>query len=324
MKMLRSMTALLLLCAILLSALPALAADPLGITYLGSFGYPVTIAKDQKGDVVKIKVNSTDSGVISLTLTDMVDKEKPVIYSETKTGISAGQEFNWALPYYDKDMTGNTITKKIRAAFQMDGKTYTMDLYYTYKKSNGQEYVEVEKSTWYSNNTACSFGPAFKSDEIQRIKPGITDKWYLFTPIDLTIQGRQTFDYIASNTYVIGQVYVDVSGDIVTVTYHNYYAQASGNTETVSEFFTFFPDIFGVTEVEPEDMLDKGYAFGQPISINNDLNGDTNVLLFVRNRVTYCDYVNSTHKLERYWPNLPERITLRNNMLDMMDKEGSY
>ena len=176
MKMLRSMTALLLLCAIMLSALPALAADPLAITYLGSFGYPVTIAKDQKGDVVKIKVNSTESGVISLTLTDMVDKEKPVIYSDTTTGLSAGQEFNCALPYSDKDMTGNTITKKIRAAFQMDGKTYTLDLYYTYKKSNGQEYVEVEKATWYSNNTACSFGPAFKSEEIQRIKPGITDK----------------------------------------------------------------------------------------------------------------------------------------------------
>ena len=324
MKMLRSMTALLVLCALLLSALPALAADPLNISYLGSFDNPVIIAKGMKGEALKVKVNSTDSGVISLTLTDMVDKNKPVIFTETVTGVSAGKEFNWALPYYDKDMTGNTITKKIRAALQMDGKAYTIDLYYTYKKSNGQEYVEVEKATWYSNNTACSFGPAFRSDEIQRIKPGITDKWYLFTPINLTIQGRQTFDYVASNTYVIGQVYVDVTGDTVTVTYHNYYAAASGNTETVSEFFTFFPDLFGITEVEPENMIDKGYAFGQPISIEKDLNGDTNVLLFVRNRVTYCDYVNSTHKLTRYWPNLPERVTLRNSMLNMMDQQGSY
>ena len=48
------------------------------------------------------------------------------------------------------------------------------------------------------------------------------------------------------------------------------------------------------------------------------------MLLFVRNRVTYCDYVNSTHKLTRYWPNLPERVKLRNDMLEMMDKAGSY
>ena len=68
-------------------------------------------------------------------------------------------------------------------------------MYYTYKKSNGQEYVEVEKATWYSNNTACSFGPAFRD-----VRPGMTDKWYLFTPINLSIQGRQTFDYVASNT----------------------------------------------------------------------------------------------------------------------------
>ena len=329
MKMLRSMTALLLLCALLLSAIPALAADPLTITYLGSFGYPVTIEKGDMGEVLQIKVNSTKSGVITLTMTDMVDKKKPVIYTETKTGISAGQEFKWALPYYDEDLTGKAVTKKIKAEFEMDGKTYAIDLYYTYAyyyndKNEKIEYVSVEKATWYSNNTACTFGPAFKSDEIQRIKPGITDKWYLFTPIDLTIQGRQTFDYIASNTYVIGQVHVDVNGDIVTVTYHNYYAQDSGNTEAVSEFFTFFPDIFGVTEVEPENMLDKGYAYGQPISIINDLNGDTNVLLFVRNRVTYCDYVNNTHKLERYWANLPERVVLRNNMLEMMDQQGSY
>ena len=318
MKTLRSIIALALLGTLLLSVCPALAADPLSISYLGAFDSPISIAKGQYGAVLKTKINATQSGAVTLTLTDVVDKAKPVFYTATQNG-AVGQEITWNLPYYDAGMTGDTRTKKVRADFQMDGKTYTMNIYYTYNKNGGNEYVTVEKATWYSNNTACSFGPAFRD-----AKPGMTDKWYLFTPINLSIQGRQTFDYVASNTYVIGQVYVDVAGDSVTVTYHNYYAAASGNTETQSEFFTFFPDLFGVTEVEPENMADKGYVFGQPISIEKDLNGDTNVLLFVRNRVTYCDYVNSTHKLTRYWPNLPERVTLRNQMLQMMDQQASY
>ena len=72
--------------------------------------------------------------------------------------------------------------------------------------------------------------------------------------------------------------------------------------------------------VEPERMTDRGFSFGRPVSIGRDLDGDTNVLLFVRNRVTYSSYVTSFCKLERYWPNLPRRAALRGTMLNLMDK----
>ena len=67
-------------------------------------------------------------------------------------------------------------------------------------------------------------------------------------------------------------------------------------------------------------MQELGFRFGDAVSIEKDLEGDTNVLLFIRNQVTYCDYVTNTHKLTRFWPNLPERKALREQMQIMMDK----
>ena len=308
MKKIRMFVFLLLAAALLACAGTVLAEDkPLTISYIA----PATLKAGESAPMLKTAVRSTASGTIVYSLTDTI--EKTVVYTETKNGVAAGQEIQWKAPYYNTGMTESKPIKQLRASFVMDGKTYTYDLYYTLNPKDNT--VFIERNTWYPNNTACSFGPAFRD-----IRPGMTEKWYPFTPVNLSVPGRQTFEYVASNMYVIGQVYVDVAGDTVTVTYHNYYANQSGNTTTLSEFFTFFHDLNSVTEVEPENMADRGFAFGQPISIERDLGGDTNVLLFVRNQVTYCTYVNSTHKLVRYWPNLPERVALRTQMLNQMDK----
>ena len=299
--------ALVLLLTLLCSASALAAESGMTISYIG----PATLTQGQSAKVLSTKFNTVSDGTVVYSLTDTV--KKTVVYTETKSGITAGQEIQWAVHYYAEGMSTSKPVKQMRASFVLDGKTYTYNLYYTFSAENGGT-VTVEKATWYSKNTACSFGPAFRD-----VRPALTDKWYLFTPIDLTKQGRQTFEYVASNVYVIGEVYVDVYGDTVRVTYHNYYADQGGNTETLTEFFTFFPDLKSVKDVNPETMDDLGFHFGQDISIAEDLNGDTNVLLFIRNQVTYCDYVNSTHKLTRFWPNLPERKALRQQMRDMMD-----
>ena len=276
-----------------------------------SFGDPVEISFGQTAWGLTTKIKYSYSCTVSYTLTDK--KNKAIIYSETKNDVYAGQEISWPLPYDDTGLTGDKPTKQMNATFLMDGRTYSFDVYYTWQKKNGAVSLLVEKATWYPNNTACSFGPAFRD-----VKPSLTSKWYLFTPIDLTIQGRQEFEYIASNMYVIGKVYVDVYKDQVMVTYHNFYEDQGGNTETKEEFFTFFHDLGSVRNVEPETMSDPGYHFGWPISIENDLEGDTQVLLFIRNRVTYRNYVTNSHKLTRFWPNLTERIELREEMKKRM------
>ena len=280
-------------------------ADTKGMSI--SFKETATLKPGQSASLLSTKIAVPADGTVIYSLTDTV--QKTVIYTETKTGLEAGQEVWWTVPYYDSEMTAKKPIKQIRASFVLDGKTYTYNLFYNFVNGKDGPAVTVEKGTWYSDNTACSFGPYFREE-----RPRLTDKWYTFTPVDLSKQGRQTFEYIASNMYLIGEVYVDVNGDRVSVSYENFYADKGGNTKTLSEYFTFFHDLDAVTDVNPETMQDPGFRFGQSISIEKDLAGDTDVLLFVRNRVTYRDYVNGSHKLTRFWPNLPERVALRDQM----------
>ena len=298
---------LALLAAALLPAWGAHAEEkPLTMVCLG----PVTLFAGQRADVIQTTVNSTSSGTVTYSLVDAV--RNTVLYTETKTGLKAGDAVSWPAVYDAERLSASRPVKRVRACFLMDGKTYTYNLYYNYSAKDGA--VTVEKASWYYSNTACSFGPAFRD-----ARPGLTEKWYTFTPVDLTVQGRQTFEYVASNMYVIGEVYVDVAGDTVCVSYRNFYEEKQGNTRTVSEYYTFLHDLAGVTEAEPEKRTDPGYRFGQPVSISRDLNGDTRVLLFVRNVVNYSNYPTDTVKFDRYWPNLPERVARRNAMELLMD-----
>ena len=307
-KLWKTMVFFAVLTALFLTAVSALAEDrPMTV----SFTEPATLSPGQSAKAVVTKINAVQDGTVVYSLTDTL--KKTVIYTETRTGITAGQEIAWPVPYDDAGLSAGKPVKMLRASFVMDGKTYSYNIYFNYDAKSGA--ITVEKGTMYTKNTACSFGPAFRD-----VRPSLTDKWYTFTPVDLTIQGRQTFEYVASNKYVIGEVYVDVAGDSVTVTFHNFYEDQEGNTKTLSEFLTFFHDLKSVKNVEPEKMQELGYRFGDTISIEKDLEGDTNVLLFIRNQVTYCDYVTSTHKLTRFWPNLPERKPLREQMQAMMDK----
>ena len=309
-KLLCGVLTMMIMGTILFAAVPGLAeTKALAFDFIQS----AELSPGQSAQVLKTKINATASGTIIYSLVDQ--KNKTVAYTETRNNIHAGQELIWDLPYDDTGLNLDKPTKQMVASFLMDGQTYTFEVYYTYQMKNGVVTLLVEKAAWYPNNTACSFGPAFRD-----VKPSLTDKWYLFTAVDLSIQGRQEFEYIASNMYVIGKVYVDVYGDQVTVTYHNFYEEQGGNIETQSEFFTFFHDLKSVKNVEPETMDDPGYQFGWPISIENDLDGDTRVLLFIRNRVTYRDYVTNSHKLTRFWPNLQERKQLREQMIFWMNE----
>lgn len=165
---------------------------------------------------------------------------------------------------------------------------------------------------WYPNNTVCSFGPQFRD-----IDPALTDLWYMFTPIDLSKDGTQTFELIAGNMYVLGQAAVTVSGDSVTVTYSTVKGK-NGHVYVKSEYLNFFTDLKSVTTVIPEE-IGPGFQFGKPISIEKDLNNDTNVLMFIRNVATFRNHVTNNVILRRYYKNNPDRKELRDEMLELMD-----
>ena len=66
-------------------------------------------------------------------------------------------------------------------------------------------------------------------------------------PAHLTIQGRQTFELVASNMYVIGEVYVDVNGDSVLVTTTTTMTARAALPSLVSEHLNFFNAYVNVT-----------------------------------------------------------------------------
>ena len=167
--------------------------------------------------------------------------------------------------------------------------------------------------TWYPSNTVSTMGLSFRN-----VRPDLTKKWYHFTPVDLSQQGEQVIPLVASNMFFVGWACVNVTGDEVTVTYK---AHGQNNTDTFrvhSEFLTFFPDLDSVTGVEPEN-LGEGFKFGKPISIEKDLGGDTNVLLFAHIVATYCDYYTKDLKYVRYSPNLIQYQDYRDALQGLMD-----
>ena len=167
----------------------------------------------------------------------------------------------------------------------------------------------VPKQKDYDQNTVCSFGPQFR--EISR---RITDEWYMFTPLDLSTDGTQTFDLIAGNQFVIGKVSVTVKNGKFQVDYQ----YNSTRIEVGREYFNIFPDYKGIEEEHLENLhAQKRFSYGKSYSIADKLGGDTDVILFVCNTATFKK---TTRGVGAYYKTHPDRVAQREIMLEMIEK----
>ena len=206
----------------------------------------------------------------------------------------------------------NTYRYKVTTAGGFRHTLYFTQIMHVDKLTQALSFVQWNNPV-YPRNTVTSFGPQFRI-----LTPELTDEWYMFTPIDLTVQGRQSFELVGGNVMNVGNVHVDVAGDTVTVTYEAFYAGTTDKIELISEFLHFFPSYSTITTVKPEE-LPSSFAFGVPFSIARDLGGDSNVLMFVRNVETFYRFPVPTAELQRNLPNSPENHALRGRMLELMD-----
>ena len=133
----------------------------------------------------------------------------------------------------------------------------------------------IPHAQWY-HMTVCSVGPRFRDES------DITDKWDMFTPVDLSNDGEQVFDLVAGNKHIIGKVTVSVADGQVTVSY-----KTINHVEMKSDFLTFFADLASVTTLDESQLI--GYSFGEPVSIADQLGGDTKVLLYIHGNAVYRD-----------------------------------
>ena len=106
----------------------------------------------------------------------------------------------------------------------------------------------------------------------------MTKNWYMFTPIDLSEDGTQTFDLIAGNMFVIGKVSVTVENGRFQVDYK----YNSTKIQSGREYFNIFPDYDSIEEENLENLhAQKRFSYGKSYSIADKLEGDTDVILFV-------------------------------------------
>ncbi|MBN1777051.1 MAG: hypothetical protein JW811_02925 [Clostridiales bacterium] len=220
---------------------------------------------------------------------------------------------NFSQKTYDLSINGATV--KSRAGLSATSASTGITLNTGHATGNDIAMIDnlviQETYAYYSHNTVCSFGPHFRD-----VSPELTDKWYMFTPVDLSRDGTQTYPLVGGGAYIIGQVNIYVSGDNVTVLYQYF----NDDIWDEQQFFTIFPDYGSITTVTPEE-IEPLFSYGQPISIAYDLSGDTNVILFVRNVVTFRD---DNPKIVRFWENIPEYKTQREQMLDLLDGTQGY
>ena len=213
------------------------------------------------------------------------------------------------------------VTYDLEVTAEVNGETVTTHVPYSIIYAHDYtDHIQFQVK-WYPHNTICVAGVEFRD-----VRPELTDKWYNFAAIDLSQDGVQVYDLVASNMYIIGSVIVTKSGDEVTVDWQlNLQGTTDANFQLEDEFLTFFSDLNAVTEVDPAKYEGPSYEFGQTISIANDLGGDTNVLLYILNQATYCN--NLSYKYQkpiyhtRYWPNLEYRIAEREAMMELVNAD---
>ena len=134
------------------------------------------------------------------------------------------------------------------------------------KPTGGKQYMTSE-------------GPLFLS-----FRADLTDELYMFTPMDLTVNGEYRFPLIGSSLQTVGEAKVMVKSGMVIVTY---LVTNGVKVDEKNEFFTFFTDIRSVPSVQPSRLQELKLRFGIPYSVAGWLNSDAKVLLYINCPVSY-------------------------------------
>lgn len=153
-----------------------------------------------------------------------------------------------------------------------------------------------------------SEGPLFLS-----FRQDLTDEYYMFTPMDLSLDNEYHFPLIGSTSQVVGEAKVTVMSGLAIV---KYYLVNGVSVDEKDEFFTFFPDIRSVTTVKPSQLSEVRLKFGVPYSVASWLNSDPRVLLYINCPVSYNAKSNA---LEDFSFEDPEYIRRVVELVRLMD-----
>ena len=132
-----------------------------------------------------------------------------------------------------------------------------------------------------SNNTVCAFGPRLRDVNLY---PYNTSAWYMFTPFDASRDGRQTYELVASNMYIVGTLTIDIQNGQLII---DYKLADTSKFDITLEFFTVLSRIEDINRYEPEELLSLKMNTKQPISLDDHFGEDRQLVLYFCSR---CDY----------------------------------
>lgn len=168
---------------------------------------------------------------------------------------------------------------------------------------------EEQEIVWYPNNTICVAGLS-----LQEADESLPNKWYNILPVDLTKDGRQTYTLTISDAHLIGECYVDVWGDEVTVSFNLIENSA---IEPLSSYGRWFTNLSQIT-TDSIEASEDGFVFGEPVSISAELGGVDTALLFIRSKATYYLPFKDGSAMTRYWRNSAPWKEFRQSLQELM------
>lgn len=160
--------------------------------------------------------------------------------------------------------------------------------------------TEKEKipSITYPNATVCAFGPRLKESNLY---PNYSDKWYMFTPFDASMNGSQTFELVAADQVIVGDVTITIRDGFLTVDYN---LKGGDAIRITLEFFTVLNRIADLSQYEPEALMQYKINRNQAINLYERFGGDTRLVLYFCSRCSLTkspafrslQYNSSAHK----------------------------
>ena len=156
-----------------------------------------------------------------------------------------------------------------------------------------------------SNNTVCAFGPRLRD---VRLDPA----WYMFTPFDASQDGKQTYELVASNRYIVGTLTLEIKDGNLTV---DYKLADPTKFDVTLEFFTVLNEMGDISKYEPEELQNLRMAVRKPINLEETFGDDRNLVLYFCSR---CTYTFSTRYTALAYESKPHQELLT-QMLEIMD-----
>jgi hypothetical protein len=163
----------------------------------------------------------------------------------------------------------------------------------------------VPKVKTFPNSNMCIMGLRLRD-----LAPKTTDKWYMLTPVDLSQDGEKTYPLVGSATYRLGTATVAVKEGRLTVNY-----ETLKGVTVHSESLAVYPDLETAVKQNAANLGGVSLKPGEPISIADDLSGDTNVVLVMRNKVTFNTGIKG---LSRFYPGAPDVRDVLKQMREMI------